>query len=499
MAFRRSRDRDGIVASQFIDRVIGESTERPMPRKEDEIKGSRVRRAATMTGAAAGVAAREATARAMRMGPASDSRRAAASRQQLKSAQSLVKVLGGMRGAAMKVGQTLSAVDLGLVPEEIRPQFQEILASLQHDAKPVPFKAIEKVVREDLEGPLSEHFADFEQTPIAAASIGQVHRAVLHDGRTVAVKVQYPGIAEAIHSDMQNLRLGLKLLSVIAPGIDTGAIADEIRERIGQELDYELEATSHRSMARAYRGHPFIVVPDVVTSLCRERVLVSEYVDGRRFAEIKDAPQPDRNRIGEILIRFYINGPIRHRLLNGDPHPGNSLFLDDGRVAFVDFGFFKTLSQLEVEQLIQSTRATYEGDANALFEVISGLGALPADSDLAEPFLSSYQTIFGWLLVDREITVDASVTGAMMRSYNDMRRADGFESLTLPAEHFVLMRAVMLLIGLLGQLQATGRWLDVAREWLLGEEPVTELGKIEALHFADRPYPRPPEPREAMA
>jgi predicted unusual protein kinase regulating ubiquinone biosynthesis (AarF/ABC1/UbiB family) len=286
---------------------------------------------------------------------------------------------------------------------------------------------------------------------------------------------------------MQNLRLALKLLSAIAPGIDTGAIAQEIRERIGEELDYELEASNHKAMARAYRHHPFIVVPDVVSSLCRERVLVSEFVDGRRFAEVRDSPAETRDRLGEILCRFYINGPMRHRLLNGDPHPGNSLFLDDGRVAFVDFGFFKRLSDAEVAQLIASTRATYEHDAEALFEVISGLGALPEDRRLAQPFLENYQMIFGWLLVDERVTVDASVTGAMMRSYNSMRRSDGFESLTLPAEHFVLMRSVMLLIGLLGQLRASGTWLDVAREWLLGDPPVTELGKLEAEYFADRP------------
>ena len=457
---------------------------------DDEIRGSRLRRAATMTGTAAGIAAREATARAMLVGGGSDTRRAAASRQQLKSAHALVKVLGNMRGAAMKVGQTLSAVDLGLVPEEIRPQFQEILASLQHDAKPVSFRTIQRVVEEDLEGRLGEHFKEFDPEPIASASIGQVHRATLRDdGRDVAVKVQYPGIAEAIHADMQNLRLGLKLLSVIAPGIDTGAIAQEIRERISQELDYELEASNHRAMARAYRHHPFIVVPDVVTSLCRERVLVSEYVDGRRFNQLRDDSDEARNRIGEILIRFYINGPLRHRLLNGDPHPGNSLFLDDGRVAFIDFGFFKHLSDAEVVQLIASTRATYEADADALFEVITGLGALPPDRRLAQPFLENYQSIFGWLLVDREVSVDGSVTGSMMRSYNSMRQLEGFDALTLPAEHFVLMRAVMLLIGLLGALRARGRWLDVAREWLFGDEPTSELGRAEAEFFADRPYP----------
>src|SRR5207248_640662 len=228
------------------------------------------------------------------------------------------------------------------------------------------------------------------------------------------------------------------------------------------ELDYELEAANHKAMARTYGGHPFITVPDVVTRLCRERVIVSELVTAHRFSEVRQWPQTQRDRLGEILIRFYINGPLRHRLLNGDPHPGNSLFLDDGRVAFLDFGFFKQLPDAEVTQLIASTRATYEGDAAALFKVIADLGALPADSSLAEPFLDSYQTIFGWLLVEEPVRVDAAVTGAMMRSYNAMRTAEGLDALTLPAEHFVLMRAVMLLIGLLGQLQARGRWLDVA-------------------------------------
>jgi predicted unusual protein kinase regulating ubiquinone biosynthesis (AarF/ABC1/UbiB family) len=458
---------------------------------DDEIRGSRLRRAAMMTGTAAEVAAREAAARALRGRGGSDGRRQRASRQQLKSAETLVKVLGNMRGAAMKVGQTLSAVDLGLVPEEIRPQFQEILASLQQDAKPISFKAIRKVIEEDEEEKLSDTFAEFEEEPIAAASIGQVHRAKLDDGRTVAVKVQYPGIADAIRADMQNLRLALKLLNVIAPGIDTGPIAEEIRERIGQELDYELEASNQHAMARAYRGHPFIIVPDVVTELCRERVLVSEFAPGHRFGHVRGWPQEERNRLGEILIRFYINGPLRHRLLNGDPHPGNSLFCDDGRVAFIDFGFFKHLSDEEVAQEIASTRATYEGDARALFDVISGLGALPPDPALAEPFLEAYTAIFGWLLVDDEVTIDSSATGAMMRAYTKMRNSPAFKSLRLPAEHFVMMRAVMLLIGLLGQLQAKGRWLDVAREWLLGEEPATPLGREEAEFFAERPYPSP--------
>jgi predicted unusual protein kinase regulating ubiquinone biosynthesis (AarF/ABC1/UbiB family) len=373
-----------------------------------------------------------------------------------------------------------------MVPEDIRPEFQAILAQLQHDGEPVSLRAVRGVIEDDLGERMGDLFADFSEEPIAAASIGQVHRATLKDGRDVAVKVQYPGIAEAIHADLQNLRLGLKLLSAVAPGIDTGPIADEIRERIREELDYELEAANHHAMARAYRGHPFVHVPDVVTSLCGERVLVSEYVEGARFSTMLDAPQPERDRAAEILLRFYLNGPLRHRLLNGDPHPGNALFLDDGRVAFLDFGFFKRLRDDDVEQLIATTQATYEGDADRLLEIVAGLGALPPDPALAEPFLESYTAIFGWLMVDHPTTVDASSTAEMMRRYNQLRAADGFGGLTLPAEHFVLMRAVFLLIGLLGQLRARGTWLDIAREWLFGDEPATDLGRQEQAFFAGR-------------
>ncbi len=446
----------------------------------ERIKGSRVRRAASISGAAAGVAARTAAGHAIGVTRSEEAKQAALGKQQLKAARSLVKVLSGMRGAAMKVGQTLSAVDLGLVPEEFRDEFQEILAELQHAAEPVSFDAIRKVVESDLGERLTDSFADFDREPLAAASIGQVHRAELHDGRQVVVKVQYPGIAEAIHADMRNLGLGLKLLSVIAPGIDTTAIADELRERIGDELDYELEASNQRAIARAYRGHPFVVVPAVVTDLCRERVIVSDFVDGRRFAEVRDAPDSERDRLGEILARFYVNGPLSHRLLNGDPHPGNSLFLADGRVAFLDFGFFKRLSDVEVANLIETTRATYHDDAARLLEIVAELGALPPDPALAQPFLEAYLSIFGWLMVDEPMMVDGSRTAEMMHGYNALRNSDGFESMVLPAEHLVMMRAVMLLVGLLGQLKATNTWFDIAREWLLDDEPVTELGILEA-------------------
>lgn len=459
-------------------------SERPCM-SDDHVARSRVGRGVRFAGGAAGLAARQATARAMRH--EGEAGRRAATRQQLKAAEGLVRLFSGMRGAAMKVGQTLSAVDLGMVPEEIRPQFQETLAQLQQDAEPVSFKAITKVVERDTGQRLTDAFADIDPEPIAAASIGQVHRATLHDGRDVAVKVQYPGIAEAIHADMGNLRLGLKLLAVIAPGIDTRAIADEIRERIGDELDYELEAGNHREMARIYRDHPFIVVPDVVTALTGERVIVTDYVEGRRFLDVlADTPQAARDRFGEILVRFYLNGPLRHRLLNGDPHPGNSLFLADGRIGFIDFGFAKHLDDASVRQIVASTRATYDGDADRLLVIAGELHALEPDPELAGPFLERYAAIFGWALVDEPVRADASRTAEMMRVYTQMRASRGFEGLTLPAEHFVVFRAVFLLLGLLGQLGSTNRWLDITREWLLGEPAATPLGREEDAFFSGR-------------
>ena len=256
--------------------------------------------------------------------------------------------LGTMKGAAMKLGQVMSFLDVGLVPEEYREEFQRKLGELRDAAPKVRFEDMRKVIEEELEEPVSEVFSEFDTEPIAAASIGQVYRATLHDGRDVAVKVQYPGVAGAVRADMQNLGLILRLMKRVAPGIDVGAIADEVRKRINEELDYELEAQNQRALSRIYRGHPFIVVPPVVTRLSRERVLVTEFVEGTGFEEHKGLPQADRDRIGEVIFRFYMGCLYRHRQFSGDPHPGNYKLLADGRMAFLDFGLFKRMDAAEV-------------------------------------------------------------------------------------------------------------------------------------------------------
>ena len=213
----------------------------------------------------------------------------------------------------------------------------------------------------EYDGELDEVFETFDPVPIAAASIGQVYKATLDDGRDVAVKVQYPGVAAAVRADMQNLGRDPAAHEVGVPGPRRRGDGDEIRERIHEELDYELEAQNQKTLARIFRGHPFIVVPDVITSLSHEKVVVSEFVDGRGFEELKQLPQAERDRIGEIIFRFYFGSMYRHRQFSGDPHPGNSMLLDDGRMAFLDFGLFKRIPKEVAERELRSAAPGIEG------------------------------------------------------------------------------------------------------------------------------------------
>src|SRR4051812_46421441 len=288
----------------------------------DKIPTSRVRRTARLGGLAARQGVKQFGTRAANLGRGEEARNEALERSHIEAAEQIVSALGTMKGAAMKLGQVMSFLDVGLVPEEYREEFQRKLGELRDAAPKVRFADMRKVVESELGEPLSEAFAEFDDIPIAAASIGQVYRAKLHDGRDVAVKVQYPGVAQAVRADMQNIGMILRLMKRIAPGLDVKATAEEVRSRIGEELDYELEAQNQRSMARIFRGHPFIVVPEVVTSLTREKVIVSEFVSGLGFDAIKQLDQATRDRVGEIVFRFYFGCMYRHHQFSGDPHPG---------------------------------------------------------------------------------------------------------------------------------------------------------------------------------
>ncbi|HEY2771982.1 MAG TPA: AarF/ABC1/UbiB kinase family protein [Solirubrobacteraceae bacterium] len=445
---------------------------------------SRIGRAGRLGGMAAGAAVRQLGTRAANTMRSEDEAEEALGRQALEMADKLVKVLGGMKGAAMKVGQTLSVIDPGMVPGPYRDEFQAKLAQLQTMAPSVSFKEMRKVIEQDLGEPLSAAFAEFDEEAIAAASIGQVYRARLHDGRDVAVKVQYPGIKDVVRADLKNLGMVLRLASRFAPGLDTKEIAQEVTERISEELDYELEAMNHRALARVYSNpahpHPFIVVPAVITELCRERVIVTEFIEGRKFAEIRGDSDEQRSRWGEILFRFYVNGPYRHLLLNGDPHPGNSLFMADGRVAFIDFGFFKRQTREDVDDQLEILKACYAQDAERLFELTVAQGIISKRRrELVQPLMEKYRAATWWFLEDRDVTLTPKDATKILLEHGDMRKA-GFGDLKLPANQIVTLRAFGLVFGILGQLQATNNWYRIGREVIFGEEPVTELGQIES-------------------
>ena len=342
-----------------------------------------------------------------------------------------------------------------------------------------------EVIEEDLEGPISEVFSSFQEEPIAAASIGQVYRATLaEDGREVAVKVQYPGVASAVRADMQNLDMIMRLLKRMAPGLDVKAVTEEIQERIGEELDYELEAQNQRSLARIFAGHPFICVPAVVSSLSRERVLVSEYVEGVGFEELKLRSQPERDRIGEIVFRFYLGCLYRHRQFSGDPHPGNFLLLEDGRVAFLDFGLFKRLDPEPVELELAAQRAVIEGDAAALHHLLAESGFLPeperVDPDILFAFVRD--AIWWYTVADEPVQLSPQIATQVMIESSDPRSSYFREMRhqAMRAEHLFGRRMEMLTLAVLSQLRARANWHRVAREWIYGDEPVTELGRQEA-------------------
>src|SRR5690242_15083029 len=454
---------------------------------KDRIPTSRLSRTAKVSSLAAGQAARHLGTRAANLARTEEGRSAALERRHLEAAEQIVTALGTMKGAAMKLGQVMSFLDVGLVPEEHREEFQRKLAALRDAAPNVNFAGMRKVIESELGGPLKEFFAEFDSEPIAAASIGQVYRATLHDGRDVAVKVQYPGVAAAVRADMQNLGMILRLMKRIAPGLDVKGTAEEIRERIGEELDYELEANNQRALARIFRGHPFIVVPDVVTSLSREKVLVSEFVAGQGFEIVEKADQATRDRVGEIVFRFYFGCMYRHRQFSGDPHPGNFLLLADGRMAFLDFGLFKVMPQRLIDLELETQRAGHEGDAERLWEIWAE-GGLLAKPERFRPdkLLSQFLDATWWYLTDEELELGPEVATQVMIDMSDPR-SEHFGQMrheTLPADHIFGRRVELLTLAVLGQLRARNNWHRIAREWMYGDDPVTELGREETAFYS---------------
>jgi predicted unusual protein kinase regulating ubiquinone biosynthesis (AarF/ABC1/UbiB family) len=456
---------------------------------DDKIPTSRLARTSLVGRLAAGQAARQLGTRAANLTRSDEDAAKAMSRRQLETAQQIVAALGTMKGAAMKLGQVMSFLDVGLVEEQYREEFQATLAQLRDSAPKVSWSQMRKVIESELDDPIDEVFETFDPVPIAAASIGQVYKARLENGRDVAVKVQYPGVASAVRADMKNLGMILRLMKRVAPGLDAKEIGDEIRARIDEELDYELEAANQRALARQFRGHPFIVIPDVVTSLSRERVIVTELVHGRGFEEMKQLPEAERNRLGEIIFRFYFGCMYRLHEFSGDPHPGNCMLLDDGRMAFLDFGLFKRISAEASDVELQSQRLGVERRSDELIAHMHAHGFIGDPSTWThDQILGMFDDITWWYTRDEEIELTPEIATDVTIQMSDPRSRHwgAMRNETLPRDHLFGRRLETLTLAVLGQLHARANWYRIAREWMYDAEPETELGKAEAAFRSGR-------------
>ena len=454
---------------------------------DDKLATGRLRRTAKVGSVMGTEGAKYARTKAANVVRGQQKRDAALEQRHAEAAERMADVLGNLRGAAMKFAQLASFVDTELIPDEYRGVYQEKLGTLRSDAPSMPFEKVRSVLEDAFEDPLEEIFEDFEHEARAAASIGQVHRAVLADGREVAVKVQYPGMAKALAADMQNAGLIMRLAKALAPGLDAKAAAAELKERVLEELDYELEAANQRTFARAYKGHPFIYVPNVVAGLSTERVLVTEWVDqGAGFDDVKTRSQAERDRFGEIVFRFHF-GSIYHLLhFNADAHPGNYLAMPDGRVAFLDFGMTKRLEHKQVELEIAAVTAALENDPERVRETLADIGYLrkPERMD-AEALMAQVMAVGGWYLQDAEVTVDSTrvmealtaMTDPRSEHYALMRRQN------VPADELMGQRMQTGVLAVLGQLNATRNWCAIGREWWFADDPATELGEDEWAFF----------------
>jgi predicted unusual protein kinase regulating ubiquinone biosynthesis (AarF/ABC1/UbiB family) len=461
----------------------------PDDRTDRSIPKSRLGRSARL-GMRAGVeGARFAGAKASGVVRSKDQRRDRMDQTALASAERLVDTLGTMKGAAMKMGQLASFIDTDYLPEEYRELYQEKLAALRTTAPPMPWEKVRRVLEEECDEPYEELFERIEPDAFAAASIGQVHHGVLHDGRRVAVKIQYPGIDAAIRADLSNAGMILRLAKALAPGLDAKAVADELRERVLEELDYEHEAQNQRTFARAYRGHPFIRVPDVVTRLSRSRVLVTEYVEGAGFEDVKQMGEEERNRFAEIVFRFYLGSIYQLHHFNADAHPGNYVLTPDGPVAFLDFGMTKRLDREQISLEEEVVKARLDHDPERLREKLHDLGFLrnPQRVD-AERLMAHVDAVGGWYLEDGEREIKPDYVMGVITAISDPR-SDFYALMrreNVPANELMGRRMEIGVLAVLGQLRAKRNWHRIAREWWFGDPPETELGHLEHDFWARR-------------
>ena len=437
----------------------------------NDVPQSAVTRTAKLAGLPIGYAGRAALGLGKRIGGRSAELVAAEIQQ--RTAEQIFRVLGELKGGAMKMGQALSIFEAALPPEIAGP-YRATLTKLQESAPPLPARTVHQVLLSDLGENWRDNFAEFDDRPVAAASIGQVHAATWRDGRRVAVKIQYPGAGNAIINDFNQLsRIG-RLFGVLMPGLDVKPLLEELRARVAEELDYELEAAAQQAFADAYRGDPDISVPDVVAGT--QHVLVSEWMSGTPLARIiADGTQEQRNRAGILLTRFLFSGPARAGLLHADPHPGNFRLLDDGRLGVLDFGAVDRLPGGVRPVLGRLLRIMHEDDpdigavenelrANGFLKegVQVDLDALRAFlAPLAEPSkVECFRFTREWMRGEAARVTDLSASN-ISRKFN------------VPPSFVLIHRVSTSGIGVLCQLECEGAFRAEVLRWIPGylDEP----------------------------
>jgi len=399
-------------------------------------------------------------------------------------ADALVETLGGMKAAAMKVGQMLSFVDLDLDPETTAV-YQRKLAALVDDAPASDPEAVARVVEGEYGAPAETVFAEWDPQPFAVASIGQVHRARTVEGHEVAVKVQHPGVAEAVAADLRNVAAILPIVRLASRTLDARGVMAEITERIGAELDYQQEAQFQQAFVERYAGHPFVRVPAVHAEYCRPRVLVTDYVRGRTFEQMVATASPEeRDRYGEILFRFVFGSLYRFRLFNADPHPGNFLFGDDGTVTFLDFGCSKAFPSATRDALREVHRAVADADPATLQPALVAAGLLapdPGDDVDLDGVLGWFRVMYEPLAEDAPYTytVDYARRCAAASMDPSLGYVDALRALQMPADYLLLLRIQWGVNSLLGRVRPTANWQRVMAELADGSAPATALGEQE--------------------
>ncbi len=381
---------------------------------------------------------------------------AVAAELQARTAEQLFKVLGELKGGAMKFGQAMSVMEAAL-PEEMAGPYRATLTKLQEAAPPLPATTVHKVLAAEL-GPRwrTSKFQSFDDSPAAAASIGQVHKAVWRDGREVAVKIQYPGAGKALLSDLNQLARVARLAGGWIPGMDIKPITDELKSRMSEELDYNLEAANQRTFAKAFRGDPHFAVPEVLVN--SEHVIVSEWMEGTPLSQIVASGTPEqRNAASERYMQFLLVGPARAGLLHADPHPGNFRLLDDGRLGVIDYGAVNRLPSGLPPAMGSLVCAALKSEASELEKGLRSEGFIKPSMSLDAEALLVYLQPFIEPLTHAEFTFSRPWLRGVAAHVNDIRRPEFLVGmkLNLPPSYLLIHRVWLGGIGVLCQLGGT--------------------------------------------